>query len=353
VRLARTCVRTILLGVALGGVGAGGLIASAAPSSAADKTLKMRFSSDRDAYFQGISGYRAGDLKIAVPALTFAASHGVLAARSYLARIYADEKTPYTDHARAYKLFMSIIETHGDVDPDDLRAAPYVAHAWTALGAYARDGVAELKIKPDISKAAAYFQYAAQEYNDPAAQFELAKLYLTRFQVAEKTRLALHWLAVLSRQGHAGAQAYLADLMWRGKFTKKDPKRALALISVAVVNASPRNRDWIEDIHQNIYCGTSPNVRSQASGLVANWRKKFGRQEVDNDKLGLETLGARPLRICDDGNPVIPSVGPTQLPVATPPRQGPAIETDLSVLFGGLAITGITGSTKRSATPAK
>lgn len=350
-RRARRLLRAVLVGVTLGGVGVAGLTMPTTPSSAADKTPKLAFSSERAAYSQGLGGFRSGNLDIAVPALQFAAERGVLAARSYLARIYGDEKSTYADHARAYRLFRSIVETHGDVDPDDTRTAPYVAHAWTALGEYLRDGVPALKIAPDLEKAAAYFQYAAQEYNNRAAQFELAKLYLERFKSDQKVRLALHWLAVLSRTGDVGAQAYLSDLMWRGKFTKKDPKRALALISVAGANAGPHDRDWIEDIHQTIYCGTEVSVRLQASKLFDNWRKKYsGPTVIASDKLGLTALGARPVRICGDGQVVatagVPAGKPSSTPVETAPaapqlrQHHPAIERDLSVLFGGLAMTG-------------
>jgi TPR repeat protein len=348
-RRARRLLRAVLFGVTLGGVGVAGLTMPTTPSPAADKAPKVAFSSERAAYSQGLGGFRSGNLDIAVPALQFAAERGVLAARSYLARIYADEKSAYSDHARAYRLFRSIVETHGDVDPDDTRTAPYVAHAWTALGEYMRDGVPALKIAADLDKAAAYFQYAAQEYNNRAAQFELAKLYLERFKSDQKVRLALHWLAVLSRKGNVGAQVYLADLMWRGKFTKKDPKRALALISVAGANASPHDRDWIEDIHQTIYCGTEVSVRLQASKLFDNWRKKYSGPTIASDKLGLAALGARPLRICGDGQVVaaagVPAGKPSSTPVETAPaaprlRQHPALDRDLSVLFGGLAMTG-------------
>ena len=320
----------------------------------------MSFASDREAYAQGLGAYRAGNLDIAVPALTFAAEHGVLAARSYLARIYADDKTGYSDHGRAYKLFMSIVETHGDVDPDDVRSVPFVAHAWTALGRYARDGVsANFKIKPDLAKAAAYFQYAAQEYDDETAQFEFAKLHLTRYQVAGKSRHVVHWLAKLTNKGHTGAQALLADLLCHGKFINKEPDRALALISLASANASPEDRDWIEDIHQNIYCAAGADVRRKAKELVVKWRETLGRRSNAVGKSVLATLGARPFRVCTDGKvatvvplvPVAPGAKPSHLGLRSTAATSTVTtsssgkdETDLTVLFSGLGLPGYTPS---------
>ena len=118
--------------------------------------------------------------------------------------------------------------------------------------------------------------------------------------VEEDVRRAMHYFSVLSQSGHAGAQAFLADLYWRGKFVPKDQQRALALITVAVENAPAHERLWIEDIYQNIFCGSSQGVRKQADGVVAVWRKQLPRM----DEPGSMALGARalqPQRTCGNG----------------------------------------------------
>ena len=66
----------------------------------------------------------------------------------------------------------------------------------------------------------------------------------------------MHYLSVLTEEGYPGAQALLAELLWRGRYVKKDERRALALITMAVENAPEHERIWIEDIYQNIFCGT-------------------------------------------------------------------------------------------------
>jgi exopolysaccharide production negative regulator len=109
---------------------------------------------------------------------------------------------------------------------------------------------------------------------------------------------------VLSQKGHPGAQAFLADLLWRGKYMKADPVRALALISVAVANAPPYERVWIEDIYQNIYCGTGQGIRKQATGLVADWRTRYGRKPDTSDRSGLGPLDAQAIRTCRNGESV-------------------------------------------------
>ena len=81
---------------------------------------------------------------------------------------------------------------------------------------------------------------------------------------------------------------------------KKDERRALALIRMAVENAPEHERIWIEDIYQNIFCGASQGTRQQADGIVARWRKMFSRPSPPGERMG---LGAdlQPQRACGDG----------------------------------------------------
>jgi hypothetical protein len=193
---------------------------------------------------------------------------------------------------------MKNAEEHTDVDLDDDQRAPYVAKSMTQIAGYLLNGLPEANVKPNARIAAEYLREAAQFFRDEDAQFELAKLYLRGEGIEKDTNYAKHWLSVLSQKGHAGAQAFLADLLWRGKDMPADPVRALALISVAVANAPPYERVWIEDIYQNIFCGTTQGTRKQADGIVATWKKMFARPSPPSDRMGLGlepgSRGARP-----------------------------------------------------------
>jgi len=130
---------------------------------------------------------------------------------------------------------------------------------------------------------------------------------------------------VLTEESYPGAQALLADLLWRGRYVKKDEKRALALISMAVENAPPHERIWIEDIYQNIFCGTSTGTRKQADGIVAVWRKMFSRPSGSTDRRGgLAGREAQPQRACGNGEMVDISRPPAQAPAAEPSVSGPS-----------------------------
>lgn len=290
------------------------IVASSAAALAADS---VTFKSADDALRQGISAFNGGYYELAVPALEVVAETNPSVGRYYLARIYADNEGAYTDHAHAYQLFKALADDLQDVDPDDEALAPIAAKSLTAVSRYLRTGISEIKVKPNTRDADRSLQRAALTFNDEDAQFELAKVLLRGEgpdiklggddDASSKIENGRHWLSRLSRSGHAGAQAFLADLLWRGKFVTKDQVTALRLIDVAVANAPPHERVWIDDIYQNIFCNAGEGVRQQATGSVAEWHNRYGRrQEEPVDKNGLDDLSARPIRTCANGEIVKP-----------------------------------------------
>ncbi len=283
-------------------IGLAVLLVMAAPVLAGAGTAKFR--SPEDALQQGIGAYSGGYYEMAIPALEVAAAQNQFLARYYLARIYSDNQSAHTDHAKAYFLYQQIANDYADVDPDDDRRAPFVAKSLTALAGYVRRGLPELGLKPNPERAAEYLHHAAIFFNDEDAQFELAKLELHGDGVPSDVARGKHWLSILSQKGHAGAQAFLADLYWRGLFMKKDQVRALALISVAVKNAPGSERVWIEDIYQNIYCGASQGVRKEVGGMVAEWDSRYGRRPKSEQNSLFDSLSMRPARTCSNGEAV-------------------------------------------------
>ena len=125
------------------------------------------------------------------------------------------------------------------------------------------------------------------------------------------------YLSVLTEKGYPSAQAFLAELYWRGRHVKKDEMRALALITVAVENAPENERIWIEDIYQNIFCGTSQGTRKQADGIVATWKKIFTRPDAPSDRMGLGAL--EPQRKCGTGEVIDVRRGGARPPKEPPP----------------------------------
>ena len=235
----------------------------------------VKFVSSEAALEQGLGAYKAGYYNLAVPALKFAADSGLFLGQYYLARIYADNESATTDHASAYKLYLRIVEEHANVDPDDDWRANYVGKSLTAVARYTLRGLPEIGLVPNIERAAKFLRDAATFFGDADAQFELARMYLKGEGVEVDRNLAFHWLSTLTQKGHAGAQAFLAELLWKGADLPRDERRALALITLAIANAPEADRLWIEDIYQNIFCGSSTGTRQQADGLVAVWKRHY------------------------------------------------------------------------------
>lgn len=327
-RMSRALVTAVVLAVCLGTAGA----ASAAG--------QVRYASPAAAFDQGLGAYKSGYFEMAIPAFTEAVEKGSdmerFFAGFYLARIYADNNGPLTDHGRAYRLFEKIVAKSLDIDPDDGRRAPFVAKAMIAVAGYLRTGLPQIGVAANVDRANDLLQDAASIYNDKDAQFELAKVHLAATAPPDDVRLGVHYLSVLTRAGHAGAQAYLADLYWRGRYVPRDELRALALVKIALRNAPVHERVWIEDIYQNIYCGASNGVRKQAEGTVATWRKVFPRPADSDEELAAAKLPALE-RYCKGGEPVdlgeeavahplapakpspgpMPAAGPSSIPPAS------------------------------------
>ena len=284
----------------LGAVSALSVAASAAMAGA------ISFSSPREALKQGLSAYQGGYYEIAIPALEFAAANSEFMAEYYLARIYSDNNGSHTDHAKAYLLFQKIADEYAEIDPEVDPRAPYVGKALTALAGYVKRGLKEIGLKPNLDLAVLYLHNASSTFDDEDAQFEFAKLRLRGEGVEEDRAMGLHWLSVLAERGHAGAQAFLADLLWRGKYIKANQPMALALIEVAVENSPIYERLWIEDIYQNIFCGSGDGIRTQATGIVASWGNRYGRKPETREASGIGMLAAAPERTCRNGEVVNP-----------------------------------------------
>ncbi|MFM9846825.1 MAG: dihydroxy-acid dehydratase [Hyphomicrobiaceae bacterium] len=332
--------RTLLAKRVLGSLGALALLLTLAFSWAAPAVAgSVTFASPSAALEQGIGAYKAGHYQLAEPALKVAADTGEFFGQYYLAQLYSDNNSAYTDHGKAYKLFVGIVDENANADPDDDQRASYVGKALTAVAGYTRRGLPEIGLVPNAERAAKFFRDAATFFRDSDAQFELAKMHLKGEGVAQDQRLAFHWLSTLTQEGHAGAQAFLADLLWRGKDMPKDEKRALALIKVAVANAPERDRIWIEDIYQNIFCGASSGIRQDADGLVAVWKRLYspraGADQGDHLGLGIaaRTCGsgeALPLPdVSREGRKTNGSVDQQRTPAAAVP--------DTKALHGGAA----------------
>lgn len=309
-----------------------GLVAGslAAPALAAGKPD----SSPQAVFESALQSLRAGRYLAAIQGLESVASGestDAFLAQFYLARIYADTSHSFADPGKAYLLFRRIADAYADIDPEEDKRSPFVAKAFVALSIYLRRGVPEVGLPADAERATQYVHHAATFFADEDAQFELAKAFLTGDGIEKDERRALHWFAVLSQRGHSGAQAFLADLHWHGRYLPKNAERAMVLATLAAESAPASERIWIESIYQQIFCGLSDGQRGQIGRVVEDWRQRYGRAP-DQDK----TIGAwpAPVRVCDDGRTVVLPGGdrkteaprPQIMATQNPSLQGPSLQ---------------------------
>ena len=84
--------------------------------------------------------------------------------------------------------------------------------------------------------------------------------------------------------------------------------------------APAHERIWIDDVYQNIFCGTSGGTRKQADGFVAVWRKMFARPAEPANQSGSYAGDLRPQRKCGNGEMVdIDRAGNAPVVASTPP----------------------------------
>jgi TPR repeat protein len=317
------------------------LVIGAVVAGASARDL-IKYASPQAAFEQGLGAYKSGYYEIAIPALEEAAANGTESnkffAAFYLARIYSDNAGEHTDHGKAYLLFQKIADENANVDPEDGVRAPFVAKALSALAGYLRRGVKEIGVEPNPGRAVDYLHHAATFFGDKDAQFELAKIYLGGGGTSEDVKRGMHYLSVLTEDGYPGAQALLAELLWRGRYVKKDERRALALITMAAENAPEHERIWIEDTYQIIFCGSSQGTRSQADGIVARWRQFFASPGQPAERMGLGGRELQPSRKCGNGEMIAiqrrqaPSKEPVQ--AAAPAGARPDVMQGSTLGFG-------------------
>lgn len=244
------------------------------------RAAEIEFSTPEAAFDQGISAYRNGRYRMAIEALEFAAKAEHFRAQYYLARIYANNSLDLTNHGRAYLIFKQLVDGSPFVDRYSDPRASYIAKSYVQLAIYNRTGLdtAEVSLPASSREAIRLLEIAANLYDDRDAQFELAKIYLSNDLVSEDVARGKDRLIRLARSRHAGAQAFLADLLWRGKYFEADHESALFWISSATVLSTESDRFWIEEIYQVVYCGSSPERRDRSQEAVMAWQKKLPQQ---------------------------------------------------------------------------
>jgi hypothetical protein len=228
------------------------------------------FSSPNEAFRQGHAAFTEGWYSLSLPALRYAADHGIFIAQLYIAKMYELGLGVPRDDAQAFALYKRVADEHGDIDHGD-RAAPYVGEAIAALGVYYLNGVKDKGVSRDIGQAVNNLNLAATYFRNARAQYELAKLYLSGEGVEKETGQATLWLKKAASKDFAPAQALLGQILWEGEIVPRQQLSALFWLTRAQENAAPQDSEWINGLYNTIIAGSQPQDINKAKVAVANW----------------------------------------------------------------------------------
>ena len=245
------------------------------PPAAADAPVVIApFASPREALRKGIKGYQSGDVKMSLEALTYAASKGQPLAAWKLGQMYATGDGVPHDDLKAYEYFSKIVEAYDDENPDR-REISVVANAFVAVGVYSLTGIANSAVQPDGERALEVFQYAATNFSDADAQYNLARMYLDGNLVEKDARQGARWLALAAEKGHRAAQALLGHQLFNGQAgLPKQRAKGLMWLNLARDGADEKKDKWILDLQKEVAALASDPDRQAAAVYAGEFARK-------------------------------------------------------------------------------
>jgi hypothetical protein len=231
-----------------------------------DKAPLQIFKNPKAALRAGLEGVRSGHARSAVAALQYAAEGGESLAQWKLGKMYADGDGVPQDDAKAFDYFSQIVENYNEDDADP-RQAPFVSSAFVALGVYNLNGIANSGIAPNTSRALEMFHYAAVNFGDSNAQYNLARMYLDGNGTEKDGRQAARWLFLAADKGHIESQALLGQMLFTGhEGVQKQRARGLMWLSLAHDGVTDKVKDqWILDLYNKAMSAASDDDRQIAA----------------------------------------------------------------------------------------
>ena len=223
------------------------------------------FKNPKAALRAGLEGVRSGHARSAVAALQYAAEGGESLAQWKLGKMYAAGDGVPQDDVKAFEYFSQIIDGY-DEDDADPREAPVVSSAFVALGVYNLTGIANTRISSDPQRALEMFHFAAVNFGDANAQYNLARMYLDGNGIDKDRRQAARWLYLAADKGHVESEAVLGQLLFYG-YDGVPPQRAMGLmwLSLAHDGIADKLKDrWITDLF-NKAMSTASDADRQAA----------------------------------------------------------------------------------------
>jgi uncharacterized protein len=234
------------------------------------------FTNPQDAFREGLEEYQSGAFENSVAALKYAASQGYPLAQWKLGRMYADGDGVQHDDAQAYNYFLGIVNNFREDDQDDVgrRELSFISNAFVAVGIYALNGISKAKIEPDPGRAFSMFQFAAMNFGDPNAQYNLARMYIDGIGCEKDPRQAARWLNLAAEKHHSAAQALLGHMLFFGQGVQQQRGRGLMWLTLARDTATLPKDKWITDLYTNAFKIASDDDRQVAMVYIMQVQPK-------------------------------------------------------------------------------
>ena len=214
----------------------------------------------------GLEGVRSGKGG-AVAALRYAAEGGESLAQWKLGKMYAAGDGVPRDELKAFEYFSQIVDGYDD-DAADPREAPFIASAFVALGGYNLNGIAGSRVTSNPERALDLFRFAAVNFGDADAQYNLARMFLDGTATAKDERQAARWFYLAADKGHVPSEALLGQLLFNG-YGATPPQRAKGLmwLSMARDGVTDKAREaWILDLYARAM-GVATDADRQVASL--------------------------------------------------------------------------------------
>ena len=239
----------------------------------AGQALDM-FKDPHQALQAALESYRAGNPASSVEALKYAAAGGKSLAQWKLGKMYADGDGVPRDDYKAFQYFQAIVDSY-DEDTANWREKSVVASAFVAVGVFELNGIPGSRLHPDPDDAMRMFLYAATNFSDSNAQYNLARLYMDGVAgLAKDNRQAARWLNLAAEKGHVKSQALLGHLLFAGDGMQRQHARGLMWLTLAREGANGKAQDWVNALYDQDMKAASDTDRQVALVYLEEHLKK-------------------------------------------------------------------------------
>ncbi|MEE9313749.1 MAG: tetratricopeptide repeat protein [Rhizobiaceae bacterium] len=218
----------------------------------------------------GFKAFKKGNMDAAIGAFRFGAKRNDLASEWQLARMLQRGVGIEKNHLAAYKLYSKIANRYAERAPN-MQERAYVASAVIALGRYSLHGIKGTNLRRSPRRAEDHFYRAAALYKDPAAQYELGKLYRSGRLGVKQPRSAARWYSLAARKGHARAQAELGEMLFYGEGVRRRPVRGLVYMTKAATHSARKGVKSIRKMRRAAFAKASEAQRNAANKIIATF----------------------------------------------------------------------------------